>query len=87
MQLTQLEFQDKDFPVVEEIAKRLGYTQTTYSDTSDLIGLFCLRDHSADFGGCVIKTKEFGFMFIQDLADMNMFDLDEEQRNPRKQKI
>ena len=42
-QLTQLEFQEEDFPVAERLAKRLGYTQTAYTSSSALWGLFCLQ--------------------------------------------
>jgi len=82
--ISQIEFQDSDFPIAEEIARRLGYTQTAYTSTSGLWGLFCLRDRSTQKAGCVIKTKEFGFMFVQNLGDMNMFDLDEKMRNPKR---
>lgn len=31
-------------------------------------------------GGCVIKTKEFGFMFVADLEDLQLHELAEEAR-------
>lgn len=63
--LTQVEFEEPDFEVAERIAKRLGYTQTAYTSTSALWGLFCLRDRVTQKAGCIIKTKELGFMFVQ----------------------
>ena len=68
--LTQQEFTGNDFEVAERIAKRLGYTQTAYTSTSALWGLFCLRDHARHRAGCIIKTKELGFLFVQDLEDL-----------------
>ena len=73
--ITQLEMTEQDIGFAEEIAARLGYTQTAYTSTSGLWGLFCLRDKASDKAGCVIKTKEFGFMFVQDLEDLNIQDL------------
>lgn len=70
--ITQLEFEEKDFPAAEKIARRLGYTQTAYTSTSGLYGLFCLRDRPNQKAGCVIKTKEFGFLFVMDVEDMNI---------------
>lgn len=68
----QLEFDEADFPAAERIAKRLGYTQTAYTTSSALWGLFCLRDRASQKAGCIIKTQEFGLMFIQDLEDLNL---------------
>ena len=70
--ITQLEFEESDFPKAERIAKRLGYTQTAYTSSSALFGLFCLRDRASQKAGCIIKTKEFGFLFVQDVEDMNL---------------
>jgi hypothetical protein len=70
--LTQLEFQGDDFDIAEQLAKRLGYTQTAYTSTSALWGLFCLRDRPGHRSGCVIKTKELGFLFVQDVEDLNL---------------
>jgi hypothetical protein len=72
--ITQLEFDEKDFPIAEEIAKRLGYTQTAYTSTSALWGLFCLPDDASMKSGCIVKTKQFGFMFVQDLEDLHWAD-------------
>lgn len=73
--ITQLEFAPEDFEIAEKVARRLGYTQTAYTSTSALWGLFCLPDNVSHRGGCIIKTKEFGLMFVADLEDMHMEDL------------
>lgn len=73
--LTQLEFKDGDFKVAEQVAKRLGYTQTAYTSTSALWGLYCLPDRPTQRKGCVIKTYELGMLFVQDLEDLLMEDL------------
>lgn len=73
--ITQLEFDEADFPKAERIAKRLGYTQTAYTSLSALWGLFCLPDQPFQKSGCIIKTAQFGLMFVQDLEDMHMEDL------------
>lgn len=116
--IDQIEFGESDFPIAEQIAKRLGYQQTAYTSTSALWGLFCLRDnpeHSGGYhafdngapsnfdsncrrcggkcrdsvhnlrlnfltGGCVIKTKQFGFMFVADLEDLHLDDLNQIQK-------
>lgn len=70
--ITQVAFEEKDFPAAEAIAKRLGYTQTAYTSSSAMWGLFCLRDRASQKAGCIIKTKEFGFLFVMDVEDMNM---------------
>lgn len=71
-QLTQLEFDEQDFPVAERMAKALGYTQTAYTTTSALWGLFCLRNRASQRTGCIIKTAELGLMFVQCLDDCNL---------------
>lgn len=73
--INQVEFGEADFAIAEKIAKRLGFTQTAYTSTSGLWGLFCLPDHAKHKHGCIIKTKEFGFLFVSDLEDMHMEDL------------
>lgn len=75
--LQQVEFDEADFPVAERIAKRLGFTQTAYTSTSALIGLYCLPDRVKQRKGCIIKTRELGFLFVADLEDMLMDDLRE----------
>jgi len=74
--ITQLEFKGDDFDTAEMIAINLGYKQTAYTSTSALIGLFCLIDGKeyikGKTSGCIIKTKEFGFMFVQDMEDLRL---------------
>ena len=70
--LTQLEFTGDDFDVAEQIARRLGYTQTAYTSTSALWGLFCLRGRASQRAGCVIRTRELGWLFVQDVEDLNL---------------
>lgn len=67
-----LEFSGDDFDVAERIAKALGYTQTVYTSSSALWGLFCLRDRASMRQGCVIRTRELGFLFVQDVEDLNL---------------
>jgi hypothetical protein len=80
--LTQLEFEESDFPHAERLAAHLGYQQTAYTSTSALWGLFCLPENprtakpgEATRGGCIIKTRELGLMFVQDLEDLHAEDL------------
>lgn len=70
--LTQLEFTAGDHEVAERIARKLGYTQTVYTSTSQLWGLFCLRDRASQRAGCIIRTRELGFLFVQDVEDLNL---------------
>lgn len=70
--LTQLEFTDSDHETAERIARALGYTQTAYTSTSALWGLFCLRDRASQKAGCIIRTRELGFLFVQDVEDLNL---------------
>lgn len=76
--INQVEMTEADIEFAERIAKRLGFTQTAYTSSSALWGLFCLPDHAKHRHGCIIKTKEFGFLFVADLEDMQMHDLYEE---------
>jgi hypothetical protein len=77
--LTQVEFGTADFEKAEKIAKALGYEQTAYTSTSALWGLFCLPENpeyakpgQATDGGCIIKTKELGLLFVQDGEDRHL---------------
>lgn len=70
--ISQIEMSEVDLVKAERLAKRLGYTQTAYTTSSALWGLFCLRDRASQKSGCIIMTKEFGLMFVQDLEDMNL---------------
>ncbi len=70
-----LEFDESDFDKAETLAKALGYEQTAYTSTSALWGLFCLPENPEHSegptrGGCIIKTKQFGLMFVQDTEDI-----------------
>lgn len=73
--IDQVEMTDADIEFAERIAKRLGYTQTAYTSTSALWGLFCLPDHAKHRHGCIIKTKGLGFLFVADLEDLQLHDL------------
>lgn len=77
--LTQEEFTEQDFDKAERIAKALGYEQTAYTSTSALWGLFCLPENpqyakpgQATNGGCIIKTRELGLLFVQDGEDLHL---------------
>lgn len=78
--LCQMEFTDADHAEAERIAAHLGYEQTAYTSTSALIGLFCLPENPAHpenrgkphRGGCVIKTKELGFLFVQTEEELGL---------------
>ena len=59
-----------DFEIAERIAKALGYRQHAYCSSSDLWGMYCLPDHQKHRKGVIIKTAEFGFMFVQALDDL-----------------
>ena len=75
-QLTQVKFRSEDHDTSDIIAEALGYKQTAYTDTSALWGLFCLPERSyydgPVRGGCIIKTKELGFLFVQDIEDLQL---------------
>ena len=77
--IMQLEFQGSDFTIAERIARHLGYEQTAYTSTSALWGLFCLPENpayakpgQATRGGVIIKTAQFGFLFVQDTEDLGL---------------
>jgi hypothetical protein len=74
-QLTIIELNDAGIANAERVAKRLGYTQTAYDTTSDLPGLHCLPNSESHKAGTIIRTAEFGFMFVQDLEDLKFHDL------------
>jgi hypothetical protein len=80
--ITHVEMSETDIALAEFAAKRLGYTQTSYTSTSGLWGLFCLRDHAKDRkpAGCFIKTAEFGLLFVSCLEDLQLHDLAEQER-------
>lgn len=85
--ITQMEFDEADHEKAERIARRLGYEQYAYTSTSALWGLFCLPENPAHWeagakhriktlppfvGGCIIKTREFGLLFVQDEEDLGL---------------
>lgn len=78
--ITALEMTEEDIEFAERIAVRLGFTQTAYTSSSGLWGLFCLPDHAAHKHGCVILTAQFGFLFVADLEDLQLHDLAEDER-------
>lgn len=74
--ITPLKFDESDFDKAEAIARTLGYKQTAYTSTSALWGMFCLPENPAHskgprHGGCIIKTEEFGLVFVQTQDDLN----------------
>lgn len=78
--ITQIEMTEADIELCERAASRLGYTQTAYTSTSGLWGLFCLPDLARHKKGCFIKTKEFGILFVSDLEDLQLHDLADVER-------
>ena len=70
---------EDDIEFAEKIAKSLGFTQTAYTSTSQLWGLYCLPDHARHKHGCIIKTQELGFLFVADLEDLQLHDLSTEE--------
>lgn len=76
MTLTQIEFDEQDFEVAKEIARRLGRKDNwAYTSTSALMGFDCPKRYSNDTGMSIIKTKELGFMVVSTLEDINMHDI------------
>ena len=78
--ITPVEMTERDIALSERAAKRLGFTQTAYTSSSGLWGLFCLPDHAKHRKGCFIKTAEFGILFVSDLEDLQLHDLANEER-------
>lgn len=77
--LTQVEFEPADFAKAEKIAAALGYEQTAYTSTSALWGMFCQpqappyrKPGDPRHGGCIIKTRELGLLFVQDGEDLDL---------------
>jgi len=68
--ITALEMTEAEIEFAERIGARLGFKQMAYTSTSGLWGMFCLPDHANHKHGCVILTKEFGFLFVADLEDL-----------------
>ena len=76
--ITQLEMSDQDIEYAERMAAHMGYEQFVYTSSSALWGVFCLKENPRTWrgsltalqNGCIIKTAEFGFVFIQDVEDV-----------------
>lgn len=79
--INQLEMSETEIEFCERIARRLGFTQTAYTSTSELWGLYCLPDHANHRHGCIIKTANLGFLFVADLEDLQLHDLASEERS------
>lgn len=80
--LRQMHFSPTDHVIAHKIAAHMGYAQTACTSTSALIGLFCLAENPArnpqnrpTVRGCIIKTRELGFLFVQDAEDLGFDDL------------
>ena len=78
--ITPLEMTEADIELCERAAKLTGFTQTAYTSSSGLWGLFCLPDHAKMREGCFIKTREFGILFVADLEDLQLHALAQEER-------
>ena len=80
--LTMLEMNAADLGKANDIADRMGYAgNCAYTSTSDIIGLFCMG-HNPEHNpskptqsGAVIKTAEFGFMWVQTDEDLDATDI------------
>lgn len=70
---------EADIEFAERIAKRLGFTQTAYTSSSAIWGLYCLPDHANHRHGVIIKTSGLGFLFLADLEDLQIHDLFSEE--------
>lgn len=80
--ITLLNFKPADFELAKEMAKRLGYGESTaYNSTCDLPGLYCIATYQGQKEGAIIKTKEFGLLLVQDVHDLGFWDLDEKLNN------
>lgn len=78
--ITPVEMTAEEIELCERAAGRIGFTQTAYTSSSGLWGLFCLPDHARHRHGCFIKTAQFGILFVSDLEDLQLHDLAEEER-------
>lgn len=78
LNLTQQEFTRADHQASHRIARALGYSQFAYTSTSALIGLFCMAENPEHVPDgprqprAIIKTKELGFLVVQDLEDLGI---------------
>ena len=90
--IEQVEMTEAEIEFAERIGRRMGYEQLAYTSSSSLWGVFCLNENPATWtgspqalkAGCIIKTKQFGFMFVADLDDLQMHDLAEEERQTER---
>lgn len=70
--LNQLPFEGSDMENAKKIARAMGYGQNTaYTSTSALVGLFFQGDRAGMREGCIIKTRELGFLVVSTLEDMH----------------
>ena len=81
--IEQVEMTEAEIELCERAASRLGFTQTAYTSTSGLWGLFCLPDRAGQPEGCFIKTKQFGTLFVQDFEDLKLHDLAKLERGSK----
>lgn len=93
--IQQVEMTAADIEFAERIANRLGYEQTAYTSTSGLWGLFCLNENPKTWRGnpqalkrgCVIKTEQFGFLFVSDVEDLQLHDLARQEREMERSAV
>ena len=72
--IQSLPFEDDDFEKAEIFAKELGYEQTAYTSHGVFNELACIADRE-DYedgkrSGCIIKTAQLGFVFVQTDEDL-----------------
>lgn len=85
--ITQTEMSEAQIEFAEKVAKHLGFTQTAYTSTSAVWGLFCLPDRRGQRHGCLVQTKELGLPFVSDLEDLQLHDLAEEGRKLERSQV
>ena len=73
--IQQVEMTEAEIAIAETMARRLGYTQTAYTSTSEIWGLYRLPDNARQKSGVIFKTAQFGLVFFQDMEDLHMDDL------------
>ena len=73
--IEMIEFNGEDIKQANLIAKKLNYKATAYTSGSALIGLFCWNYTKGSLRGCIIKTEQLGFLFVQDMEDLNLKEL------------
>lgn len=71
--ITVIGMTDAEIEIAEKVAAEKGYKQTAYTSSSDLVGLTCLPERTfPKCGGTVVKTREWGFVFMQDCEDLHL---------------